>query len=248
MPMARFHPKVPLRWNSRSALPFAMMLMASSAFAHDTEEAFGEKVRAYLLNHPEVVLEAMDILGSRQEELATAEKLRPHLGLLFGTEMDLRLGEPNAPKVIIEFFDYNCAACRANMPVLRDFVAANSDVAIVKKHLPILSPSSERAARFVLAARKVFGDAAYQALHKVIFSKQSVLSMARLSELAQGLGYDAQDIQSQMQHPNISQIIETHRDLAISINIVGTPTFLTDRAIVEGNVTMEILSAMSGGN
>jgi len=220
----------------------------AGAFAHESEAEFGEKVRQYLLENPQVILEVMDILGARQEELATAERLKPHLATLFGSEMDLRLGASDASTVIIEFFDYNCASCRANMPVMQEFVAANPDVAIVKKHLPILSPSSERATRFVLAARMALGDAAYQELHKVIYAKQQILSMTRLSEMAQSLGLDAQLIQSRMQDDEVSRIVETHRDLAVTLNIVGTPTFMTDRAIIEGSVTVETLSDLASGS
>lgn len=225
-------------------LAVAAGLGLSSVPAAEPDDVFGEKVRAYLLKNPEVILEVMNILGARQEELAIIERIKPHVPTLFATQMDLRMGRHDAPQVIIEFFDYNCAACRANMPVLRAFVDANPDVAIVKKHLPILSPSSERAARFVLAARMVSGDAAYQELHSALYEKMGVLSIQRLREFASELGLDAQQIEDQMQHPDISAVIDIHRDLAIALQVIGTPTFMTKRAIVEGNVTAEILTGM----
>lgn len=228
-------------------LPFAFGLGLSNVSATEPDPAFGERVRAYLLNNPEVILEVMDILGARQEELATIERLRPHVPILFETQMDLRMGREDAQKVIIEFFDYNCAACRAIMPVLREFVDANPDIAIVKKHLPILSPSSERATRFALATRMVFGDAAYRKLHSALYDKMGVLSMRRLRDIASELGHDAAQIEAQMQHPTVSAVIDMHRDLAATLQVIGTPTFMTKRAIVAGNVTPDILTGMLAG-
>ncbi|MEM7472551.1 MAG: thioredoxin domain-containing protein [Pseudomonadota bacterium] len=227
---------------------FLLSFFAAPLYANHGDDEFGVKVREYLLAHPEVILEVMDVLSERQEELRTTALLEPHLETLFDTEDDLRIGSNDASTVIVEFFDYNCAACRANMPVLRAFVAANPEVTILKKHLPVLSPSSERATRFVLAARLLFGDRAYQSLHKALYAKQQIMSMAKLTELAKGLNLDAQQIQSEMQNSEISAIIETHRDMAVALGIVGTPTFVTDRAIVAGNVTPAILAKLSAAD
>jgi protein-disulfide isomerase len=213
-----------------------------------TEAEFGEKVRAFLLKNPEVILDAMTLLAAQEEERATRALIAPHVATLFGTDTDLRMGSPTASRVIVEFFDYNCAVCKANMPAMAAFVAANPDVAIVKKHLPILSPGSERAVRFVLAARDVYGASIYADLHDVIYAQVGPLSLARLENYAQELGLDAALIVAGMQTKDIGALINHHRTIAIALDVRGTPTFVSPRRLHVGAVTPDILNTLAGGS
>lgn len=224
------------------ALGSATALICSAPLRADTDVIFGEKVRQYLLENPQVILEAMDLLASQQQQTATRDLIAPYAVDLFETEMDLRMGSPDASRIIVEFFDYNCAVCRANVPAMRTFIAANPDVAIVKKHLPILTPGSERVARFALAARKVYGGETYSKLHSALYAKVGPSNLSRLSNYARDLGLDADKIIAEMQDENISAIIDRHRTIAIALQVVGTPTFVTRDKMHVGAVTPDILA------
>jgi len=225
----------------------ALLVGAGPSGAVDSDPAFGAKVRQYLLENPEVILEVMDVLTAREAERAAEAMLAPHLGALFGTEMDLRVGRADAPRVIVEFFDYNCSVCKGNSAVMAAFVADHPDVAIVKKHLPILSPASERAVRYVLAARKVYGAAEYEALHKAIYTANGVLNLARLGRLARDLGLTPDLIEAGMQDDEITAIIDQNREIAIALNVVGTPTLATSKALFVGVLTPQILADLASG-
>lgn len=236
-----------MMWHRKAAV-LAMLLSASSALANPVEDAaFGEKVRNYLLNNPEVILEVMDILAAQQNANATRDLLAPHQETLFETQMDLRMGAEDASQVIVEFFDYNCAVCKTNMPAMQAFIAENPDVAIVKKHLPILSPGSERAVRFVLAARDVYGTTAYALLHDAIYAQFGPLNLTRLEIHAKQLGLEPAPIVAGMQADAISAVIDQHRDIAIALEVLGTPTFVSPQSLHIGVVTPDILKAMAEG-
>jgi protein-disulfide isomerase len=211
----------------------------------EADVIFGEKVRQYLLENPQVILEAMELLAVRQHETATRDLIAPYVVDLFDSEMDLRMGSADAPRIIVEFFDYNCAVCRANVPAMRAFIAARPDVAIVKKHLPILTPGSERVARFVLATRKVYGSGIYSELHTALYAKVGPSNLSRLSNYARDLGLDADKIIAEMQDEGISAIIDRHRTIAIALQVVGTPTFATRDKLHVGAVTPEILAELA---
>jgi protein-disulfide isomerase len=227
------------------ALGSGAALMYCSPLCAETDEVFGEKVRQYLLENPEVILEAMDLLAAQQQQTITRDLIAPYVTDLFETEMDLRVGAADAPRVIIEFFDYNCAVCRANVPVMRSFIETHPDVAIVKKHLPILTPGSERVARFALAARKVYGSDTYSELHSALYATVGPSNLSRLSKYARDLGLDADKIVAEMQDEGISAIIDRHRSIAIALQVVGTPTFATRDKIHVGAVTPEILAELT---
>jgi protein-disulfide isomerase len=234
----------------RCASSIAAMSIGCSVAAADSavsDAEFGEKVRAYLLENPTVILEVMDLLAAQQEDIATRALLSPYVVQLFGTEMDLRMGAPDASRVIVEFFDYNCAVCKANMPAMTAFVAANPDVAIVKKHLPILTPGSERVVRFVLAARKAFGPAIYADLHDAIYAQFGPLNMNRLEAVAVDADLDPAKITALMQDDDITAIIDQHRTIAIGLGIIGTPTFATESSLHVGAVTPHVLMDLLDG-
>lgn len=226
------------------------MLLGSSIAAANPAESnaeFGEKVRAYLLENPQVILEVMDLLAAQQEDLATRALLAPHVSTLFETEMDLRMGSTDATRIIVEFFDYNCAVCKANMPAMETFIATNPDVAIVKKHLPILSPGSERAVRFVLAARTAYGSDVYADLHDAIYAQVGPLNLVRLESHARDLGLDPAAILAGMQDEAISALIDQNRTIAIDLKVIGTPTFVSPQSLHVGTVTSDILMDLAGG-
>lgn len=227
------------------ALGGAAAVMYSTPLHADTDAIFGEKVRQYLLENPQVILEAMDLLAAQQQQTATRELIAPYAADLFETEMDLRMGSPDVPRIIVEFFDYNCAVCRANVPAMRTFIAANPDVAIVKKHLPILTPGSERMARFALAARKVYGSDKYTELHNALYAKVGPSNLSRLSNYARDLGLDADKIIAEMQDEEISALIDRHRSIAVALQVVGTPTFVTRDKMHVGAVSPEILADLA---
>lgn len=227
----------------------ALMLGSSMAIASpaDSDAVFGEKVRAYLLENPQVILEVMDLLAAQQDADATRALIAPHIQTLFDTEMDLRMGSPDAARTIVELFDYNCAVCKANMPAMAAFIAANPDVAIVKKHLPILSPGSERAVRYVLSARNAYGAAVYADLHDAIYAQLGPLSLVRLDSYARDLGLDPVVIQAGMQDATITARIDQNRTIAIDLNVIGTPTFVSRDSLHVGAVTSDILMGLAGG-
>lgn len=236
-----------VRLSKIGAIAVAFWLSATALQAHESDAAFGEQVRAYLLSNPDVLLEVMDILAADQESRATRELLEPHLPVIFGMDMDLRMGSGNASRVLVEFFDYNCAVCKENIPAMKAFVLANPDVAIVKKHLPILTPGSERAVRFVLAARKAFGTEAYNTLHNTIYAQMGPLHLAGLEDAARKLNLDPKAITSLMQDNDITDLIDQNRNIAIALNVIGTPTFVTTEGLHVGAVTEEILAGLLGG-
>jgi protein-disulfide isomerase len=91
-------------------------------------DAFGERVRAYLLAHPEVIVEAVQLYQQKQEA-AQAEAAKQTLA----SKADEILRDPAAPiggnqagdVTLVEFFDYNCKYCRAVAPTVAEVLAAD---------------------------------------------------------------------------------------------------------------------------
>jgi 2-hydroxychromene-2-carboxylate isomerase len=73
------------------------------------------------------------------------------------------------------------------------------------------------------------------------------LTLTRLSQIAHDLGFEPEAIEPRMQDAEITDVIDQHRDIAMALKILGTPTFVTRDKKHVGAVTPEILTRMVGG-
>lgn len=102
--------------------------------------AIEEIVRNYILENPEILPQAMERLQAREngKQVASAGDAlsAPFPGAV--------LGNPNGTVTLIEFTDYACGYCRASVPEVEALIAANPDLKVVIRELPILSRPAPR--------------------------------------------------------------------------------------------------------
>lgn len=214
------------------AVPFA-------ASAH--EDILREQVRDILLENPEIILEALAILSEREAQEATRARIAEYPDLFDGTDA-LGMGDVEAPVRVIEFFDYKCIPCKTIHPVLVDFVERTPEVRIEMRHLPILTPGSERAARFALAVREVEGEAAYSQVHDKLWAMRGPLNYAGFERIAAEVGLDFEAIAPVMETDKITAEIDGNRDIAIALEVFGTPAFVTPDSVTVGVIDIDVLS------
>jgi protein-disulfide isomerase len=92
--------------------------LALSACQKQADAEFGAKVRAYLLEHPEVIEEAAIKLREKQVLEAaknSAAAVAKHRQQLEHDPRDLVIN-PNGEFTVVEFFDYRCGYCKVVAP------------------------------------------------------------------------------------------------------------------------------------
>ncbi len=206
--------------------------------------AFGDAVRAYLLEHPEVIIEAVQVLERREaaEQVANdAALIAAHHDEIFDNPADYIGGNPEGDITFVEFVDYRCGYCRKAFPELQALVESDGNVRIIYKEFPILGADSLLASRFALAARKVGGDAAYGAVHDAMMTMRGQITEESLSKLADGLGFDGAAILDALSNPEIDETLAGTHKLATTLQISGTPTFVIGEQLVRGYVPLEAI-------
>ena len=132
--------------------------LANAALAADApQDEFEQRVRSYLVAHPDVIAEALNRLeAKRGEQEATSAKaaLKAHSADVLQDPDSPVEGNPNGNVTLVEFFDYNCPYCRAMTPLIEKAGAADPELRIVYKEFPILGAGSVFAAKAALAANK----------------------------------------------------------------------------------------------
>lgn len=146
------------------------------AFTPEQEARIGEVAKAYLLDHPEVLLEVSQKLQAQQHEQqlhALTTAVLAHQDALLNDPATPSYGPADAKVALVEFFDYQCSVCAQQAPVLEALMQANPQVRYVFKEWPIFGarwPASMAAAETGLQIWKQKGADAYLAYHNAIYA------------------------------------------------------------------------------
>ncbi|WP_417516760.1 DsbA family protein [Minwuia sp.] len=204
-----------------------------------TEPEIRTIVREYLMEHPEIIVEALQIYQQREEmaEAARArEMLLAHRDRLDDPTGKFVAGNPDGDVTIVEFFDYRCGFCKKVMPALLDEVARDGNVRLVLKEFPVLGEDSVRAARAAIAAAR---QDRYYDMHLAMMQTRGNLTEAKIMSIALDLGLDVDQLKTDMASPEVEDEITRNYELAQLLNIRGTPGFIIGDTMVPGAINAQ---------
>lgn len=190
-------------------------------------------VRSYILEHPEILPEAMDKLQARETEA----RLAPLRGAIETPFPGAVLGNPQGKITLVEFTDFSCTYCRSSVADVEALVKSNPDLRVVIRELPIIAPESEPAARMGLAAA---AQGRYAAFHKAMFSGERP-SSASIAAAASAAGIDTAAADSFTRQPGVHQELERNLGFARQLGINGTPAWSVGGKLMTGAVGREAL-------
>lgn len=201
----------------------------------------GSSIRAYLLAHPEVLVEAMQELERKQDsqrDVVAVKAIKENQAALFGDAESPVGGNPSGNVTIVEFNDYQCPYCKRAHQAVKSVVSADGKVKVVYKDLPILGEASRIASLAALAAVK---QGKHQAMHNALMEFEGKLDRARILEIAASIGLDIALLEKDMEDPKIKQLIERNMALAGALGVRGTPAFVIGNQFVPGAIDAESL-------
>ena len=232
----------------KSALLTAALLLASLLPGQAEEMtpaerlAFRAEVRAYLLEHPEVLTEAIAILEDRQAADAAAldvRRLAENQAAIFQDAASWVGGNPDGDVTIVEFMDYRCGYCRKAWSEVDELVSSDGNIRFVIKEFPILGEASDLSSRFAIATLQLAGPEAYKTAHDALITLRGEATKPVLERLAGDLGLDAPAIMARMAAPEVTSVIEANHALATTLDISGTPTFVLQGTMLRGYVPLD---------
>lgn len=234
-------------------LGLAILIAAPVAYAQETgpsdaattlgEEEIEAIVRAYLMEHPEIVVEALQAFEAKraaEEEQRAAEAIGTLIDQLNENQLSPVGGNPDGDVTIVEFYDYNCPYCKREAPEITKLLAEDGNIRFVYKEWPILGPDSEIAARVALAAWHQ-DEEAYFRLHDAMMAHKGKLDKPAIMAYAEAEGLDMAQLQQDMTSAAVEAEIKHVRQLAEQIGLSGTPAYVIDGKLVPGAVGIDQL-------
>jgi protein-disulfide isomerase len=211
---------------------FALALALSLAGCKQADEAFGKKVHAYLMAHPEVIEEAAQKLQQNraaQADTAARQAIPKHRAELERDPRDF-VANPDGKLTVVEFFDYRCGYCKLAAPEVLKIIENNPDVRFVFKEMPIFGDVSDRAAKIALTqAGKGQGLALYQG-----WMAEKALDDAAIDRHLRNAGLDPAETRKAADAPEIARQIADVHALATALKIEGTPAFVVGDVMIPG--------------
>lgn len=232
----------------------AMLITTTAAIAADMTEAeretFRAEIRTYLLENPEVLVEAMEVLQGKQESEAANRDLtmlQDNADLIFNDPNSWVGGNLEGDITIVEFTDYRCGYCRKAHDEVAELIKSDGNIRFVLKEFPILGEQSLLSSQFAIAVRQLYGDDAYKVAHDTLITLRGDATSETLARVATDLGHDPAAVAEQMKSPEVAAIIDANHALATTMEINGTPTFVIDRTMVRGYVPLDGMRQIVAG-
>ncbi|MFZ0073830.1 MAG: DsbA family protein [Xanthobacteraceae bacterium] len=233
------------------AAAFACTVLIAPAAGH--AQSFNDQqktelqsiIHEYLVQHPEVLQEAMAELEKRQVA-AEAEKakaaVKNNAQTLFDSSRQVVVGNAQGDVTLVEFFDYNCGYCKRALTDLTDLMKDDSKLRVVLKEFPVLGPGSQEAAQVAIAARmQDKSGKKYFDFHQRLLSGRGQADRARALAAAKEAGFDMAKLERDMASPEVKATIEENMKLAEQLGLNGTPSYVVGSDVVVGAVGLEAL-------
>ncbi|SET60181.1 DsbA family protein [Oceanicella actignis] len=202
------------------------------------------EVRRYLLEHPEVVMEALRTLEQRRREQAAqadGHLVRANADALFNDGYSYVAGNPEGDVTVVEFLDYNCGYCKRAHGEVKKLLETDPNVRLIIKEFPILGPGSTVAAQAALAALEQDGGSRYLAFSDALMRHRGALDEEAVWRIAEEVGLDVRRLRDDAASRRVRERVRANHDLARALRIEGTPTFVVGDQLVRGYVPLEQL-------
>ncbi|WP_045107378.1 DsbA family protein [Legionella hackeliae] len=210
--------------------PLAIAAGAADTTKSDSMSATQKKeiekiIHDYLVNNPEVLLEASQALQQKQQQAMQEQAqaaIKDNANQLLNDDLTV-LGNPKGNVTLVEFFDYQCIHCKKMAPVISELIKKDNNLRVVFKEFPIFGKSSDMASRAALAAAM---QGKYKEMHDALIKQDQRLNEKIIMDTAKSIGLDTTKLKTDMESKKVTDALNANRELAEKLHLMGTPAFI----------------------
>lgn len=185
-------------------------------------------IEEYIINNPEVLVKASQVLQQRQKQAQTDQArkaIRDNAQELLSNSSSPVMGNEQGKVALIEFFDYQCVHCKRMTPAIEALVKENPDLKVIYKEFPIFGGASQYASKAALAARQQGMDK-YKAFHQALMAKKDRLNKEIILETAKSVGLNMEKLKEAIDSEAVQKNLDQNMQLAEKMGIRFTPVFV----------------------
>jgi len=219
----------------RTTLSLIALLSAPLAVqAQMTDAELNAKFKAFILNNPSVIVESLTAAEERAKQRESQKQRQMVIDLkapLFDNPDSPSHGAKDADVTIVEFFDYNCGACKMMFRGLELKLLQDKNLRVVFKEYPIFGEQSDRLASIGQAVWKVAPEKYYD-FHAKMMRHQGRVDDAVAYGYVRDVGVNVAKIEAAAGTAGIQTVVNETKKLAASLEIKGTPTLIIGDELV----------------
>ena len=200
-------------------------------------------IEEYLRNNPEVMIASLEKFQRDQQIAQRDQQAQADVALVTSNSKEIFedgysfvAGNPDGDVTMVEFSDYNCGYCKRAHTEVANFIAEDGIIRLVVKEFPILGPGSTVAGRAALASAMQDGGEKYEAFNDALMKHRGSHSEATVMKVAETVGLDVEQLEADMESPEIDKMMKRTFALADKLSINGTPAFIIGNQVVRGFV------------
>ncbi|MFQ5439223.1 MAG: DsbA family protein [Paracoccaceae bacterium] len=227
---------------SPETAPESEVVPASADMTSAERATLRKEVRAYLLDQPEVLMEAIAVLEGRQRtEKAQSDKsmIQSNADALFSDGYSWVGGNPEGDVTLVEFRDYRCGYCRKAHPEVAELLESDGNIRLIIKEFPILGEQSTISSKLAVATLLKAGPQAYEQVAEFLITFNGTLSENAMRTILQKFSIEADPVLAELDSPEVTERIASTRALGSALKISGTPTFVLGDEMLRGYVPLD---------
>ena len=207
-------------------------------FDDKQNKSIQEIIHQYILDHPEVIVEAMQKMQAQQQQAEdlrlreAAKSVKP-----VAAEDHIR-GDLAAPVKVIEFSDFECPFCLRVFPTVTELLKTYGDrIRLAYRHYPLPNHPNARPAAEAAACANEQGK--FWQYHDRLFSSPGKLSGDDLKQHAAELGLDAAAFNACVDARKYQKAVDADIAAGEAVGVSGTPAFFINGRPVFGAMPIE---------
>lgn len=229
-------------------------VVASTGAGSPNEEAVKKIVRQTISEEGKLIIESVQKFQeserTNQVKNATeALKDKAVKDAVYAAEGVGATGPADSKKILVEFFDYNCPACKMQYKMLSELLKKDKSVRVLFREYPIFGPQSETNSKIGLAVAKIAPEK-YLAFHEKMMTHEGRAAEKDALGFVKAIGVSVDKVKEEMKNPALDEALKANRELGEKLHIQGTPTLVIGDEMVPHAMSAEEIEAKlnAGGN
>jgi len=204
-------------------------------------------VREVIMAEPKLIIESVQkfqVDQQKQQAAGASEVLKdPAIReLVFNDRNAAHHGPKDSKRVVVEFFDYNCGACKMMFKSIDQLVQKDKTVRVVFHEYPIFGPVSDANSKLGFAVNRLYEDKYYE-FHTKLMTHEGRVDEKIVLGYAKDLGMDVEKLKADAATKEVADLLVAARELGQKLNIQGTPTLVIGEELVPHGMSFEDLQA-----
>lgn len=211
------------------------------------EAQVNELVGAYIDDNAQRILDSVKAYqeGAQERERASQGQLvRDNHDLVYNQDHSPTVGPDDAVVTMVEFYDYNCPACKTMFKSIEEVLAKYpNDLRVIFKEFPIFGKQSDDNAKVAFAVNRLAPEKFFD-WHKIMMTNKARSDLAYALAAAETVGLKNADVVAEMEKPEVQGLIAKDRELAQLLKVRGTPAAIIGDKVLGGAVPAQDLVFM----